>query len=192
VPRLTFYATILLWGATTCALAETPVAQKIRQLVPHATAMKRADFQRITRSTSAPKPSDFTSHSLTAMLLSLKVDPNPSDRQKREFQYLGEGYPEPVRLASELRRPVGKGISSFLPGPVTFIHADRIKKVTVKLNDDVARGKIVFEVPKLYRGETRYKAIRKDGKWQITEFAMPSYDLRIARQDGGTWRKVER
>jgi hypothetical protein len=159
----------------------------IKALVPAATSVKLADFDRIARSETAPKPSDIEAKSLTWILFCSRILPE-DEKANAEFGVPDAETPKPSEIASEICRFVrGVGRFRFATGPVTMIHKDRITDITGKVEGDTATGIITYKVPELYFGQVHYVANRKDGKWQIDEFKMPARKVHIVRGENGVW-----
>ena len=177
-------ACVVGWFAPASELFADDKAE-IRRLIPAATSMTRKYLMTMLKA-QTPKASDFEDKSLTLMLLVLPIS---EDREaKKEFRFLNERLTKPQKILEEVYR--GGVVRKLFPNsPITFIHADRITDVTCKAKGDTATGTISFKVPSLCEGKVNYKAIRKSGKWRITELKMPANKIHIARDDKGVWRK---
>ena len=164
----------------------TDDATVIRKLIPAASAMARQDMDKLARSHTIPKASDIEEKSLTLMFLTL---PLTDDKEaKEQFRYLTKVIPPPADIAREFYRgDLRVGKVTLSKGPVTCIHADRITDCTCKVDGDVAKGTVSFEVPRLYKGKVEYVAKRKDDKWQIEEFIMSAYGIHVVRNARGMW-----
>jgi hypothetical protein len=160
-------------------------AAEIKRLVPEATAMSRADFEKLAKSSTTPRLDDIADKSLTLHVLALEATGDAE--ASRDFHLLGESVPSPAQLAEEIYR--GKRLFglSVPGGPVTAIHADRIQEVTCDVDGDRATGEIKFQTPMLYEGRVEYVATRSDGKWRIVELSIPSRRVHIVRGDAGKW-----
>lgn len=184
------FALVLVLHAAQTAGAADRDAEEIKALIPAATAMSLADFDRIASGSELPKPSSLKSQPLTLILLTLK--PKADEAARSEFRFLGDGpsgAAKPAALAGEMTRFVrGSGRFRFATGPVTLLHADRITKHKCNVDGDSATGTVSFTVPKLIQGSVRYVAGRKDSKWRIEQFAIPAHETRIVLADDGTWK----
>lgn len=164
------------FASTQVAIADD--AAEIQKLIPAASAMAKADFDKLAMSDVPLKASDLDEQSLTLLLF---LTPCFDDAAKREqFRYFG--CPKPSILAAEMRRKPGFA-------PITMIHANRITGITCDVKDDTARGVVSFEVPKLYAGKVHYVARKQDGKWRIEEFALPAYNIQVAHGQSGKWEQ---
>jgi hypothetical protein len=162
-------------------------ADDIQVLIPHAAGMARADFEKLAKAPKAPKAGDVKEKSLTLMLFT--AVPKDDERAKQRFHYLTASAPKPAQLADEMYRSTIVAGARAVLLPITVIHADRITKLTCDVKGDTATGVVSFEAPKLYAGQADYVARKRDGVWQIEEFALPEYDIRIKLADDGKWRE---
>lgn len=166
------------------------VRAEIRKLVPEASAMKQADFERLARS-AMPKKTDVDEKSLTLMLWNVEITPDASEAQNKEFRY--HRPPKPRELVDEVYRValrVGKRV--VLKGPVTFLSADRITNVTAGVEGEQAVGTVSFKAPKLYEGTVHYTARRQDNAWRITEWRLPAHGMHLVYDDETSrWTRVE-
>ena len=168
-------------------------ADQIRWLIPQASAMATAEFDRIARATivrECPNP-EFPNPSLTCVLISRKWgDPG----LPKHLRWTGEVV-KPSDLAKENHRAIpflsGRNIS--FPPYATLLHADRITEFTCDVKGDTATGAVSFRVPELYEGNVDYVALRKEGRWRIEEFLLPGLSLKVVRQGTatGTWKLEE-
>ena len=166
------------------------VRAEIRKLVPEASAMKQADFEKLARS-AAPNPEDIEEKSLTLMLLHVEITPDDSAAQRKEFRY--QQPPKPDELAAEIYRIASRaGKRVVLKGPVTLLSADRITNVTADVQGDNATGTVNFKAPELYEGAVQYTARREDDAWRITEWRVPAYDVHLIYDDEARrWIRAE-
>jgi uncharacterized protein (TIGR03067 family) len=171
-------------------------AEEIRRLVPAATAMPAEDFVKIAHEGESPK-APLREASLTHLFLRMRPPPVKDPRRKamdEEFMLTtGSGQVLPAStIEAEIYRPSSPGAkiaaAGVTPaGPVTLVHADRIRGVTCEVKGDTATGTVSYEVPKLYRGKFNYVAHRTSGAWQITELTMPAWGIHAVRNNHGTW-----
>jgi hypothetical protein len=176
---------MLLASFAACALADD--AEEIKKLIPAASGMARADFEKLAMSDTAPKPSDVEEKTLTLLLFTAK--PRDDTKAKEQFRFLTTGYPKPSQLAAEMYRSLNLAGTKVVLAPVTMIHADRITGLTCEVMEGTAKGTVSFEVPKLYAGKADYVARKVDGAWRIEEFAMPGYEIRVVRGEKGKWKE---
>jgi hypothetical protein len=165
-------------------------AAEIKALIPAASAMSLADFDKLATSETGPDPAAVEDKTLTLMLLALRVQ--EGEAAKTQFRFLGaEGaYPPPQKLAQEITRFVRRvGGVRVATGPVTMIQSDRITDCTSRVDGDQATGTVSFRVPDLYEGQVDYVARRREGKWRIEEFSMKAYGVHIVRGEDGKWKQ---
>ena len=172
----------------TDAVASGDNTAAIRALIPSASAMMHADYERLA-SASAPRPSSVEDRSLTLMLLALEVR-SDDEKAEEQFRYLTDRYPSPSDLSREAYRTRRHGKRSILLAPVTFIHEDRITDFVCKVDGDVATGTVSFRVPELYEGKVDFVARRFRQGWGILEFRMPAYGIHIVRTKHGLWKEA--
>jgi hypothetical protein len=162
-------------------------AAEIKKLIPSASAMKRADFERLV-SAAAPRVDLIEEKTLTLMILSIKITSEEAEKKRDEFQFLTEGGAARASdLANEIYRATRIGKFRLVTSPVTAIHADRIADLTCEVRDATAEGVVSFAVPKLYQGKARYLARRSNGKWCIDEFMMPAHGIHVVRNAKNHW-----
>ena len=159
-------------------------AQQIRQRIPAAAAMRKADMDKLATSPT-PNFDDIKDKSLTLQLFSMKLK-DRTDEQLEEYKILAERL-KPAELVAEIYRARRIGGIVIPLAPVTAIHAERITDFTCEVDGDTARGIVTYKVPDLYQGRVNYVAQRKGDKWRITEFLMPAHKLHIVRSDDGRW-----
>ena len=184
MPRFTTFNLTLsfLCAASTLHAEER---DQIRQLIPAAAGMKKADMEKLAKAAS-PKAADVKDKSLTLMLLNMKISDERTDEEQAEFQFIGDGAaPKPSKLAAEMYRAARLGGLTIPLGPVTAIHANRITDFTCEIDGDKAKGTVSYRVPDLYQGKVNYIAQRKGDAWQITEFLLPAHGVHIVRGDSG-------
>ena len=170
-----------------CLLREATAddAKEIRQLIPSATAMQRADMEKLATA-EAPKYEDFEDKSFTLQILWMKTSKDLTAEQREEFNMFSE-TPKPSDLMNEIYRVRKIGRLVIPLGPVTAIHAERITDFTCEVDGKTASGTVKFKVPNLYEGKVDYIAQRTDDEWHIAEFLMPAYKIHIVRGDDGKW-----
>ncbi len=169
-----------------------PAAEIIR-LIPAATAMTQAQFDTLFATKSHPALYDPQETSLTLRILELRPAADASQEARDEFELLAD---DPATLAAvKIRdaispvptRRLRKPWNYVAPGPRTMVRAERITGQTCELSGDAATGTVSYEVPDLYRGKFNFVAKRSDGRWQITELAMPARKIHLLRKEGGGW-----
>ena len=160
-------------------------AARIKALIPAATAMPQADWERMAHSDTPLKVSDIKQRPLTTMLLAFRPEALPRTKEaKEEF----EGIDGRQMKASSVAEEIGRRSDCL----VTFVHADRITDFTCEVSGDTAKGTIAFEVPEMYRGKFEYVARRMGGNWAITETAMPANGIHVVRDERGKWKELNR
>jgi len=181
--------------AQTAEKGKNAAAEQIRRLIPRAAGVPMAVFEKIARSPTTPKLSDFDDQALTIALLF--EPPVQTKAARKEFRSLRDpaAMAKPAELAQEIAGPrwiTGSKIARKLLRPyATMIHADRITGVTCKVEGEQATGTVAFRVPKLYEGKIPYVARRKDGDWRIVEFRLPCHGFRVVRDAEGKWKREE-
>ena len=178
------FLVVAMGGPLSLAAGDKDDTAEIKALIPAATAMSRQDFDKLARSPEAPTVEQAEEKSLTLLLMTLK--PLDEPQATEAFSYVG--MPQPAKLAREVSRE-GIAIGAFrMPtGPTTMIHADRITQFTCDVQGNRATGTVTFQVPTLYQGKVDYVAARADGKWAISELAVPAYKIRLIRDKDGKW-----
>jgi hypothetical protein len=181
----------VMWMALPAARADD--AAEIKKLIPESTALSSKEYEKFV-GREPLKLSDLDEPSLTIMLLSTRPVKKEMKEQREQFGPTGDGQISMRKLREELFRPLRPGIEIDVPGnvptgPVTMIHADRIRGITCEVKGDVARGTVSWEIPELLRGKFDYVAERKNGKWQITGLSMSAYKIHLVRNDEGKWTK---
>jgi hypothetical protein len=172
---------LLLLAATAAA----DDAEEIKKLIPAASGMARADFEKLARADTAL--SDIDEKTLTLLVFTAK--PRDDAKAKEQFRFLTPGYPKPSQLATEMYRSLNLAGTTVVFAPVTMIQADRITGLTCDVKEGVAKGTVSFEVPKLYAGKVDYVARKVDGAWRIEELAMPGYEIHVVRGEKGKWKE---
>ena len=170
---------------TSIQVAGADDAAEIKKLVPAASAMTKADFEKLAHSETSPKASDVEDKSLTLMLLTLKMRDDVTARA--QFRYLAQGPIKMSDLVAEIYRTLNLGRTRVLLAPVTMLQANRITELTCAVEGDTAKGTIAFEVPKLYAGKVDYVARKAGGKWRIEEFHVPAYEIHVMLGKSGKW-----
>ena len=169
-----------------------PAAEIIR-LIPAATAMTQVQFDTLFATKSHPALYDPQETSLTLRILELRPAADASQEARDEFELLAD---DPATLAAvQIRdaispvpvRRVRNPWNYVAPGPRTMVRAERISGHTCEVSGDAATGTVSYEVPDLYRGKFNFVAKRIDGRWQITELAMPARKIHLLRKEGGGW-----
>ena len=157
--------------------------------------MPAEDFAKIVSEGESPK-APLREASLTHLFLRMRPPPVKDPRRKamdEEFMFTTGHVQLPAsKIEAEIYRPSSPGAKITAAGgaptgPVTLVHADRIRGVTCEVKGDTATGTVSYEVPKLYRGKFNYVAQRTGGAWQITELSMPAWGIHAVRDRHGTW-----
>jgi hypothetical protein len=159
----------------------------VKTLAPEASSISQADAKKIFSAPKGPTLDSIKNQSLTLLFLSLR--PKESPKAKEEFRYLAKGLPKPSQIAEEIT--ASRMLRLFRPKYVTFLHADRITKCTVKASGDKAQGTVAFKAPKLYEGKVHYKAKKTAKGWRIVEFSLPAHGVKTQLQASGLWKIVK-
>ena len=154
-------------------------------LIPQAASCSREQFQQVLEQPPTLL-SDIENQNLTVLLLA--YDPNlvaQSDPAALdEFRYTS---PFGAKKDDIVEAVYGDGTPSY----ASVIRPNYITDCTCRSDGDEATGVVSFRAVGVYEGRCRYTANRVDGKWQIAEFYLPSYQIRTRRQPDGVWRMVE-
>lgn len=179
------FTAILCLSVLSGKMAAAADQDEIKRAIPADSAMMEADFDKLAMSETSPKRSDVEDKSLTLILLTLQVKNDA--KAKQQFRYLTKVPPKPSELAVEIchQRRTGKRI--ILQQPITFLQAHHIRDFTCDVQADRASGTVSFMAPNLYEGKVEYAAGKFAGKWFITEFKMPAYDITLVRGNDGLW-----
>lgn len=180
-------AVCCLMFSSFCSFRETAAedAMQIRQLIPAAAAMSKADMDKLATS-NAPSYDDIEDKSLTLQLFAMKLNRDRTEEQLAEYRTLAD-VPKPSDLAAEIYRVRRIGRLVIPLGPITAIHAERITDFTCELDGDQARGTVTYKVPDLYQGKVNYVAQQSDDTWRITEFILPAHNIHVVRGADGSW-----
>jgi hypothetical protein len=146
-------------------------AEMAKPLLVEAAAVPRAEYEAVAAS-NPPLPPRNVPFTWLVMQMPLESD----EEKRKDFRYLKE-FPRPLDLAE-----------AMLAG--THVSALQLKYITdcqVKTAGDTATGEVWFRSSE-YEGRAEFTARRREGKWQIVEFRIPSYNLSTTLQDDGTWQ----
>ena len=174
------------WGTAD----EPEIDQRFRHLIPAATAIDRADFEKIARSPSTPTADSFQQQSLSAVLMILPIMPVGEDEtEKRQFRMLQPT--KPAELAREMYRSIGAPRLGVVYRPITMIHSERITRCQAKITNDKATGSFDYRVPDLYEGSADFVAKKQGDGWKMVEFQMKTMGVHVVRDKQGKWRRVK-
>jgi hypothetical protein len=162
-----------------------PAAAKV--LFPEATAMARADWQRLAAAPEPPTWGSLEDHSLSFAVLVLFREWQALPEEQRPVRFRSPTPPVPQTFAAALDRP----------GPATLIQAEDIIDVTCSqtTGDGRARGTVRFRHPSAgqlaYDGAVDYVVVRDGDAWRVAELSMPTVGLVLVRGEDGRWRRAE-
>jgi hypothetical protein len=173
------------------SLPPSPIAKpsdlspsEARALIPEAASMSFADFQKLTSSVDA-SATTFESHSLSLILLSLRMDKAAKDNSeaKADFRCLGEVL-NPAVVARAMSLSKSRGYASV-------IQPDFITDCTCSASEGAATGVVSFRAEGLYAGKIEFLARWNNGAWQIDEFRLPGYGIKTVRGEDGKWHRSD-
>jgi hypothetical protein len=155
----------------------------VRLIAPRASSVRdEQSWSLINKSKQQVKLEDVTDQPLTLLLMRLVLEKNVVEAHKTEFQWLTKD-PKLADLALDF-----KPVSASL---VSFLQPSYISKVTTEVAKDTASGQIAFEAKDVYRVIVEYTAQRRNGKWAIVEFRLPTHKLKTSLNEKGLW-KIDR
>lgn len=184
--RMTVLA-LALAVAAPAAAQEDFGEREVRALLPKAAAGDPATVR--TLAERGPPPTDrelraLGSVPLTHLLLLAPASSAP-DALRRDYRTVADGNPSVTDLLGALYGTEGR--RKDFP---SVLHEEHLTEVTCVRTGDSARGEVRFSAPGAFEGRAEWTARRTAGAWQIVEFVVPSWRLRV-RLDGTTW-KAER
>jgi uncharacterized protein (TIGR03067 family) len=156
-----------------------PLSEKLaRSLIPTAASISNEDFQKLQTN---PEAQTVKNKSLSLALMTLDIA-DQSPEAANDFRFLVEGYPKPSEFAAAMSPSRSKGYFSIIqPDYITEC------KITTS-TDEIARGKVTFNAPKLYFGSAIFEAQKYEGKWRIERFYLPSRQISIVLGEDGNWQ----
>lgn len=183
-------ATIGCSSSTTTnpAKDDPEAAKEIRALIPEAAGGPFKEFEVMAQGSGPPSFDEWPNQSISVFTLSWQPPKEKADAATRaaceaEFNYIGDGPPNPAGLANAMSRSKSKGYASI-------IQPEFITDLTCKVDGDTAIGTCSFKAEKLYQGKVDYTARKGDKGWRIVEFRMPASGIRVIRQEDGLWKKA--
>jgi hypothetical protein len=126
-----------------------------------------------------PAAQSIENKSLLLVLLTLDIS-SQSAEDANDFRFLVEGFPQPSEIAAAMSPSHSKGYFSIIQPD--YITECKITNST----DDIARGKVTFNAPKLYIGSAVFEARKHEGKWRIESFDLASRRISIVLGEDGT------
>ncbi|EMB17828.1 protein containing Serine/threonine protein kinase [Rhodopirellula europaea 6C] len=155
-----------------------PLSEELAcSLIPEAASISNEDFQKLQTN---PAAQTIKNKSLSLVLMALDIR-DQSPEAANEFRFLVEGYPKPSEIAAAMSPSRSKGYFSIIQPD--YITECKITNST----DEIARGKVTFNAPKLYIGSATFKARKHDGTWQIEKFHLPSRQISIELGEDENW-----
>ncbi|GAB5440606.1 MAG: hypothetical protein Fues2KO_09550 [Fuerstiella sp.] len=149
-----------------------------RQLIPKAASISNEDFRKLQVN---PSKTAIESQSLSLTLLTLDAG-GESPVVADDFRFLVEGVPKPSVISAAMSQSRSKGYFSMIQPE--YITECRIRNSTA----DSAKGKVTFNAPQLYIGSADFVASKRDGKWRIEQFRLPSRRITVSLREDGKWR----
>ena len=150
-----------------------------RSLIPAAASISIEDFQKLQTN---PSRVSLQNKSLSLILMALDVR-NQSPEEASDFRFLVEGFPHPSEIAAAMSPSRSKGYYSI-------IQPDYITECQITTStDEIARGKVTFNAPKLYIGSVIFEARKHEGTWRIEKFHLPSRQISIVLGEDGNWHR---
>lgn len=171
-------------------VAENETAALIRRAFQTAAGMSLEDMATLASAETTPKMDALADQSLALFWLAW-VPPMADDGKRfpdrnREMRMLLDpslGL-KPAELAESMHQTVPLGYS-------ILVKWENVTRVTSQVTNDEARGMVAFHVPDCVAGQVQYIARRKEGRWEITEFALPAHGIRLSRAPTGGWSRRE-
>lgn len=165
---------------------DSEVAKEIRLLIPEAAGGPNKEFE-VLGAAGPPKFEEWPNQSISIFALSWhppkeKADDATSAARLAEFNFIGDGPPNPSAIAKAMSKSKDKGYASI-------IQPEFITDLTCKVDGDVATGIVTFKAEKLYEGKVEYTARKGDKGWRIEEFRLPAHGITVTRQASGLWKK---
>lgn len=158
--------------------SDAQVAERIKALIPEASSVSIAEWQRITDSAGhIGKLEDMPNQSLSLVISMISVP-----KCKETLWVDGEGgTANPRVLADAMEKSKEKGYA-------TLLQPEFITECKCSVANDKAEGTVTFRVKGLFGGKVDFTARQKDGAWSIEEFRLPGCELRTQRGANGRWK----
>ena len=161
---------------------ELPTARYLRKLIPQAASISNKKLKKLTTS---PQPDAVENKSLSLVLMTLPRADSDSLHAK-DFRYLGDTIPKPSELAKAMSLSKSKGYFSMIQPD----YINELKIDPAKANQNTVFGHVKFLAPKLYRGQFRFRASKKEGKWRIDDFTLANRGIHLQLGENGKWKQV--
>jgi uncharacterized protein (TIGR03067 family) len=157
-----------------------PMSPKLaRLLIPAAASISNEDFQKFQTN---PSSDAIQNKSLSLILMALDVR-DQSPEEASDFRFLVEGFPHPSKIAAAMSPSRSKGYYSI-------IQPDYITECQITTStDEIARGSVTFNAPKLYIGSVTFESRKHEGTWRIEKFHLPSRKISIVLGEDGKWNR---
>jgi hypothetical protein len=155
--------------------AREAIIEQVRLDVVGAAQLDKQLFAVLARGGARPRPEDFPTGNLAALLLA--IDPSHAESPYRD------------ELDRELKLgPLHQLAAAFRDGPdagqVSPIQAADIREVTVEQKGDSAQGIVRVQVPEALEARLTYHARLRGGKWQVERFSLPAWGAESVLNDG--------
>jgi hypothetical protein len=158
------------------------VSQRIEGVLPVVTGVPTAMSHLVELRPNGPRAEDLPHPTVSLVLLSppIFMNPNPTPAQKETFEYKTN---DPDKLRAALRKSEGKGYLTLLqPEFITACECSADKE------QGEAEGTVEFEAEGLYRGKIEFSARLGPTGWELNEFRLPGYQLKLVRFEGYKWK----
>lgn len=152
---------------------EKLTVDEAKKLVTLAASSPTKELQDMSQTGKLPD-----NRTLTVFLFT--VVPGKPEGSEKDLKFLQDPV-NPAHLAEAITGRWGK-----LTGYGTVIWPEYITDCTCDSTDKSATGTISFR-SKVYEGNLRYRAEKVDGKWAVTSFELPNFQVRLVRGKDGTW-----
>ena len=184
---ITATALIVLIGSLSAVAGDT---EKIKQLIPEATAISQRDYDKLIAG-KLKKLSDFEQSSLTAVLMTYRPAWNVSKEALEELQMTGGAHAlRPTVIVKDMfRQPRDAAQHDRDNNAITWIHSDRMTDFTCVVSGDSAKGTVSWQVLTELKGKFAYVAQREEGVWQIAKIQMAARGIKLARDEHGKWKQ---
>ena len=157
--------------------------EAIRDSIFESASFEAESMAKIAASDSPPQLKEFPSHPLS-MVLCFFMHPyqldESTEKVNHDFSYDSQIPPPPAAIF--------KGLYLLPSTRMTAVPRTAIKDLTCEIKDNHATGVAKIRMPDIFTANVHYQARLLDGKWQIQEFSLPAWDIKIVKQENKTWK----
>jgi hypothetical protein len=163
------------------------VAEHIKKLVPEASSCPNQAWMAF--SDRPPRMDDLekhklrenANHPLSLVLFAMEAERSGQGGPPKDKDTFVIDKNEPKKVAEALSKSASKGYG-------TLLQPEFLRECRCVVNKVKATGTVAFQAEGVYHGRVEYTARRINGKWQIEEFRLPGYGLKIALDAKGLWK----